>query len=154
VYQPDTEEWTYTGRLRRRTFSHSSILLNDGTVLLIGGFGAGAGPYSVEMYDPEVDTWSKMDTGMNDGRSLHTATVLPDGRVLVVGGSNEDGNMDTTEVYDPSTGLWTPAGIMAARRAVHTATLLRDGRVLIVGGGVDVVEVFHPASGTWASSDQ
>ena len=108
----------------------------------------------MEIYNSSNDTWSKMESTLNDGRSLHSATMLKDGRVLVVGGSNARGNMATTELYDPSTGIWTPAGVLDAGRAVHTATLLKDGRVLIVGGGVDVVETFDPYSGTWVSSNK
>lgn len=46
---------------------------SDGTVIA-----------SVEIYDPEADTWTATGS-LNVARAGHTATLLPNGRVFVTG---------------------------------------------------------------------
>src|SRR5437870_13920074 len=76
-------EWEYTGNLKTARFHHTSTLLPDGRVLVVGGKDRSA-LASAELYDPATGTWS--DTGsLNTARDSHTATLLPNGMVLVAG---------------------------------------------------------------------
>ena len=124
---------------------HSSTLLQDGRVLIIGGGnGSLTSPVATqitEIYHP----WTKnfdytrtplgAVTRLNTMRVLHTATLLQDGRVLIAGGVDSQGNVvKTAEVFDPATGLFTYVSSLLNARATHTASLLPDGRVLIAGG--------------------
>ena len=144
---------------------HCAVLLNDGRVLVAGGYTLSSGSTSVsatsEIYDPATGTWSATGA-LGQRRYRHACTRLADGRVLAVGGLY---NMNTSELYsfelyNPATGTWTAGSTsMSGTRRSHSAILLNDGRVAVLGGqgwnGVtDVstsVQLFDPATSTWSS---
>lgn len=145
-------------------YGHTSTLLQDGSVLLAGGFindiwddyygstsNNGAG-----LYDSSTGAWSGT-RNMNANRGDHTATLLADGKVLIAGGADTDPTgtgLASAELYDPSTGTFTLTGSMSVGRFLHTATLLQNGEVLIVGGALTstsepyaTAEIYDPATG-------
>jgi len=151
--------WVFTGSLNVARYGHTATLLQDGRVLVVGGYGyASARLDSAELYDPVAGTWS-LTGNMHFPRVNHTATLLPDGRVLVAGGDTSSnppnfGLTDTAEIYDPATGVWSMTGSMSTGRAWVAATRLQDGRVLIAGGwGSDgslaSAELYDPGTGAW-----
>ena len=81
MYDPATGEWSATGSMAEGRAVHTATLLDDGTVLVIGG---GSTLATAEIYDPATGTWSAAGN-LGEGRVLHTATLLGDGRVLVTG---------------------------------------------------------------------
>lgn len=143
-----------TGTLGETRSGHTTTLLNNGKVLLVGGTGKRDTLPGAELYDPTRGTWSRTND-MTIPRSLHTATLLRNGKVLVAGGSNPAGILSSAELYDPATGTWTMAGTLQDARSGHTATLLPDGKVLVVGGQkgqaglLGSAELYDPATGTW-----
>lgn len=152
------------GNLTTEREAHTATLLNNGKVLIAGGYAVLAGyPVwsSAELYDPASHTFSA--TGdMTTPRYGHTATLLPDGRVLITGGASSI-NFDissypsqaSAELYDPSSGTFTAAGSMTVARISHSATLLNNGEVLIVGG-VDAqgqtTELYDPVKGAFSAT--
>jgi N-acetylneuraminic acid mutarotase len=152
--------WTTTGSMGRGHSGHSATLLQNGKVLVAGGFFADA-LSSAEIYDPTTGYWS--DTGnLITGRTGHTATLLTNGKVLIVGGTATAGPpapFASAEIYDPATGLWSTTGSMATARIEHTATLLPSGKVLVAGGysGTTLstfasAEIYDPATGSWSAA--
>src|SRR5438552_3749657 len=82
-------EWEYTGSLNTARFHHTSTLLPDGRVLVVGGEYRSTPLASSELYDPASGTWSATGS-LNTARDSHTATHLPNGKVLVAGGRETD----------------------------------------------------------------
>src|SRR3990172_7090340 len=134
--------WMAAGGLATARYGHTATLLNNGMVLVAGGFG---GPVvgapvlltSAELYDPATNTWSSAGS-LAHARCGHTATLLNNGMVLVVGGSGSNNSFSllaSAELYNPATNTWSPAGSLATARYYHTATLLNNGMVLVAGGG-------------------
>jgi hypothetical protein len=80
----------------RRAY-HTATLLPHGHVLLAGGY-VESSSSSVELYDPETNAFSTMDS-MITPRYDHTATRLPDGRILVTGGYNGSSTIDLAELF-------------------------------------------------------
>jgi hypothetical protein len=75
--------------MRSPRLGDTVTLLNNGTVLAVGGFDsllAGSlALVSAEVYYPDAETW-RFTATLNDGRAFHTATRLNNGKVLVAGG--------------------------------------------------------------------
>uniref|UniRef100_UPI00389AA24F kelch repeat-containing protein n=1 Tax=Pyxidicoccus xibeiensis TaxID=2906759 RepID=UPI00389AA24F len=65
----------------------TATLLDNGKVLVSGGWRAGTYLTSAEVYDPASGTWSST-APMASARRQHTATLLPNGKVLVEGGGD------------------------------------------------------------------
>ena len=136
-----------TGSMTVPRAGHVSVILNDGSVLIVGGDRCGKGPASyqctsAEIYNPRSGTFRRTGS-LNCARAGETATLLRDGTVLVAGGgvrrdgtacptmNNEDPAPD--EIYDPVTGRFRllPFGLGVSGQ---TATLLVDGTVLLADG--------------------
>jgi hypothetical protein len=114
---PRTEGWQLAASLQTPRAGHTATLLNDGRILIVGGFktiaASGTNPAGVgyatscEVYDPVSNTFTKTSDpalGGNAGDMLVGITVSGTNYALPVA------------------------------RTYHTATLLDDGRVLVAGG--------------------
>ena len=121
-------------------------MLNDGTVLLIGGRSSNNTVLaSAEIYNPVTGKFT--GTGnLNVIRYKHAAVLLQDGNVLVIGGSNEDdwrGKYRSAEIYDANTGKFTRiADLNGERFKLADAAVLLDNGNVLVGGGNRQVEIF------------
>jgi hypothetical protein len=128
------------GTMHEMRASHTATVLQDGLVLIAGGFKKGPDGQSqiysrtAELFDPKTRSFSKT-RDMSIGRAGHTATLLSDGRVLIAGGFGDKGMTESAEVYDPTTKTFVLVGPMSSARGGFTATLLQNGDVLVAGGG-------------------
>ena len=153
IYNPKSGQFTTTGKLVSAHFGHTATLLQDGRVLIAGGYGSIS-----EIYDPETGTFT--ETGqLSTTRVGAAATLLPNGKVLISAGRGGDKPVNSADLYDPATGAFTATGTLIYARANHTSTLLADGKVLIAGGfsssgsqgtvAMNKVEIYDPASDTF-----
>ena len=166
VYDVGLGAFAPAGALTAARYAHTATLLQNGKVLVAGGFGDTSDCQDVgvqaqntaELYDPATSSFNKTGN-MGLPRGGHTATLLMNGKVLVAGGGDQGGGgtgSASAELYDPSTGAFTQTGSMAVARFRHTATLLQNGKVLIVGGiplnsanPTSTAEVYDPATGSF-----
>jgi hypothetical protein len=134
LFNPATGTFTATGAMTEFRYDHAAALLNNGQVLLTGGFN-GSPVQDAELFDPTTGSFSRTGS-MGTARADHTATLLNDGNVLVAGGFSYSppGSFSSAEVFDPTTNEFTPTGPMGAPRFAHTATTLDNGPVLVTGG--------------------
>lgn len=118
---------------------HHAVLLQDGKVLILGGYtekpNIGAVPtLEAEIYNPKTEQFSPVGK-MHFFHEGGTVTLLNDGRVLVVGGSDHNQYISPkVEIYEPALHKFIIAHSMVIPRLRHAATLLPDGKVLITGG--------------------
>lgn len=147
-------------------YSHTATLLNNGKVLVAGGFDSSTSTVlnTAELFGPAAGSAVVATGPLATGRYLHSATLLNDGRVLVVGGIDPAGNpLASAELYYPfasgviAAGTWAPTGSLATARFGHTATLMPGGKVLVMGGrnaidpNLSSAELYDPA-GTWSGT--
>lgn len=153
-----------TGRMSVARAALTATTLNNGQVLVVGGFDEAKTLSSAELYNPNTRTFSP--TGrMKEARANFTATLLTDGTVLVAGGAAHIGKhhdarhaLTSAEIYDPATGAFSSVGPMTSARYFHTATLLTDGKVLIAGGfdntrqPLDSADLYDPRTRCFSAS--
>lgn len=146
-----TSQSRFAGKLSGPRISHTATLLDDGRVLLAGGWGATDVLATAELYDPNSESIVAI-VPMIGPRAAHSATLLADGRVLLAGGSDDHQPLATAELFDPATNTFAAVSPMTERREAHAAAQLGDGRVLVVGGSSDrgsvlaSAETFDPAT--------
>jgi hypothetical protein len=151
IFDPATRKFSPTGDMTYTRAGHTATLLNNGMVLLAGGFAEIGHLSSAELIDPTHGRFITIGS-MSMRRGGCTATLLADGRVLICGGGNREATA-STEIFDPATGRFAPGGSMTAPRLAHTATRLPGGTVLIIGGSssrediLTSAEIFDPATG-------
>lgn len=146
-----------TRRMSAQRASHTATLLNNGKVLITGGFvGEENSLASAELFDPTSNVFSAAEN-MREKRSSHTATLLPSGKILIAGGFN--GNyLDSAEIYDPTTGNFISTPKMTTARSNHVAVLLNNDKVLLAGGVgagwtfLAGAEIYDPASNTFTAT--
>ena len=138
-----------TGLMNEPRRNHAAVALNNGTVLVTGGYPSTGG--TAEIYDPSVGTWRYTSHPMRQPREAHSMAKLADGRVLVVGGSapGSGPSLQSAEVFDPVTEQFTAVQTPRYAHGVRQpAILLNDGRVLVVGGDLGS-ETYDPAHDIW-----
>lgn len=86
--------------MRDSRFCHTVSLLQNGTVLVVGGFTRGVYLQSVELYNPLTGVWTVTEN-MSNGRSYHAASLLQNGAVLITGGYNGSVFLNSVELYYP-----------------------------------------------------
>lgn len=129
-----------SGKAAMPRYLHSAVTLQDGRVLVTGGYAVneearrkGFFPPSagVQIFDPSNHTWQNA-APMAMPRARHASVLLPDGRVAVLGGFYNR-SLASVEIYEPRTNTWTKGKSLPQPMCDHTACLAQ-GRVVIAGG--------------------
>jgi hypothetical protein len=143
LYNPATGKWTLTGSMSVPRVSHDAVLLQNGQVLVAGGYNSSPGYLaSAELYNRATGTW-KATGSMTTGRASFLMVLLPNGQVLAAGG---DGFLTSAELYNPATGTWTATGSMTIGNDTNWGVLLQNGEVF------NLVELYNPSTGTWSTT--
>jgi len=153
IFDPTTNDCILPGfdRLLNKRYCHTSTLLNNGRVLLVGGYNRTDTYHEYcELYCPQPDTCLAA-TPIPVGRMQHTAHKLRDGRVLVIAGKNAmNGFTRDCKIYDPDSGTWTATGSMRQPRSGMTTAILDQERILASGNLYSMsTEIFDVINGTW-----
>jgi N-acetylneuraminic acid mutarotase len=162
AYNLSAGQWRSADALATRPIvgrDHAAEVIG-GELYLFGGLVEG-GPgalRSVQIYNPGANRW-RLGAQMPFAAGA-SATALINGQVYLAGGVGGDsGSTAQTARYDPVADRWTLLAAMPQAR--NHAAAASDGRKLFVFGGragsaeangFDTVQVYDPASDSWASS--
>ncbi|WP_143196149.1 kelch repeat-containing protein [Archangium sp. Cb G35] len=166
IRQVDTYTYPSTaqgecGSLAEPRAAHTATLLEDGRVLLAGGYRTGSDGMdstvsSAELFDPMTGTVTPVPA-LDSARAFHTATRLPGGKVLLAGGEVRTVEgvlpMRSARVLDVAQGTSTEVELAVAR-SHHAAAVDAGGRVLFVGGVGAGGEVVARAEGYDSATGQ
>ena len=187
AYDTVTDTWTRRADMPTPRNALSTAVV-DGKVYAIGGWGydrpeggwesidptmTGQDFSTVEVYDPETDTWATR-ADMPTPRSHMTVSALG-GKIYAIGGgarivAQRSGEQrPLLEVYDTGTNRWARAADLPTARSALSSSVV-DGRIYVMGGAsssgptssteellrtmriLSVVEVYDPASGRWTKA--
>ena len=137
IYNPQNGQWTLVeNRLSFSRTDHNSILLANGTVLIVGSaFTGSQGTEYSEVYNVGTKSFEKEARHQVLISKNNPLLLLDDGSVLVHTQGNYYSNTQAFQLYKPSTGSWTAMmntnffGNNAYR--IHK---LHDGSILVIGG--------------------
>ncbi len=100
IYDEATGVFSPTGSLNVPRAGQGSVLLNDGSALIVGGNDAADTFTTVEMFASSTQTFIGAGALLAK-RTYFTTTLLNDGTVLVVGGIGDTGILATAELFAP-----------------------------------------------------
>jgi len=160
VWDPSTELWSYVASSDRRVCQTEAVLLNNGKVLVSGGFYSTTYHWDARIYDPADDSWIASTNDMSRQRAFFPSIILSDGRVLLAGGYYLSGGTYTPacDTYDPATNSFTATGNLPEGRAQSALVVLADGQVFwaggYVGGGFSRASaaIWNPSTGLWTAT--
>jgi len=181
IFDPSTKTWSSGGALIVARQNHTATLLEDSTILIVGGYSVtGDAPTidttgdsiitypggnnflaSCEIYNPATHS-SRLVAHLIQGRDEHSATLLKTGEVLVEGGrvGGADGTyFNECEIYNPVNNTWRVIDPMAQPRIIGCLTTFSDGTTLASGGRnspnscAPGSEILDPSTLTWSSTD-
>ncbi|MBN1766226.1 MAG: hypothetical protein JW860_13280 [Sedimentisphaerales bacterium] len=153
IYDHKQNAWRITKNpMNVGRFSHASIRLDSGKVLIVGGRGQnGSWLNSVEIFDPEAEMFILLGN-MRYARKNPCLNLLPDGRVLVTGCNQ------LTEIIEPAPQepqnyrIREAKGKSIYNHTDHATVTLGDGSVLLIGGRANLMERFDPETETFSLS--
>jgi len=148
LFDPATDEFSYTGAMAALKQGYTSLLLSDGRVIFTGGqqLGPKDPALTPESFDPETGKFETIES-LRGFTAYSTPTLLHDGKVLMVGGWGRD----PAVVYNPATGRTKVVGRTHRSGLNPVTVLLKNGKVLIFGDSSSA-ELYDPKTESFSSA--
>ncbi len=139
IYDYETDSYSNQGNFGASTAdardAHSSILLNNGNVLIAGGIGSSGGQENSFIYDVVNNVWSSA-IPFTGKRASSSIIKLESGNLLLIGGYDwmSFNFSNNIQMFDAETETWDSYLDMATNRALSSVAFLPDGKILLAGG--------------------
>jgi hypothetical protein len=152
VYDPSTGMFSQTGTMGLAAISMFPVILDDGSVLFIGGWNSvtpqtaselpgwsytGSGTAAVERYYPASGVFRSTGS-LGEDRLFGCNVRLPSGDVLAIAGAQGPTMTmieHNVERYDPTGGLWSTVASFTGAPFCASAFALPNGQLLLTGTG-------------------
>jgi PKD repeat protein len=150
-----TQQTAHAGWSARH--SHTSVVMPDGSIVLMGGYDGA--PY---FYSSRNDVWRSTDNGTTwtqqtayagwTAREGHSSVVMPDGSIVLMGGWDGYSWRVLNDVWRSSDNgaTWTLMTASAgwSARMIHSSVAMPDGSIVLMGGDGSSM-----MNDTWRSTD-
>ncbi len=137
-----TAPWTLknTSAMWTARFAHSSVVLPDGSIIVMGGSNGGS--------NRKNDTWRSTDSGatwtlMNassgwTARMAHASVAMPDGSIVLMGGNTSSSLTNDTWRSIDKGATWTMVNSSPGwvPRVDHRTVVMADGSIVLMGGAI------------------
>ena len=152
-----SDPWALTnasaGWLERR--SHSSVVMPDGSIVLMGGWDGSSYMNDVCRSTDNGATWTQVTASAGwSERAHHSSVVMPDGSIVLIGGYIGIDNFKNDVWRSTDNGAtWTQMTASAGwtARCAHSSVVLPDGGIVLMGG-MDNVNSYKN-NDVWRSTD-
>ncbi len=150
IYDPNTDKWSIGAPMKISRDWHTATLLNDGRMLIAGGYNDSLEINNCEIYNPQNNTWVTASP-MIEKRHTHAAILLNNGNVFVSGGGILLPGSKSCEVFNVDENQWSSVADMWEYRSRHSIYYLAEiNKLLILGGDqlpptyADTWEIYDP----------
>lgn len=159
-YDPTTNAWAYIPDMISQRSDGAAAVGGDGCIYVFGGFTGTEILNTVEIYNPEQNTWS-MGPPMSVPRSGCQA-VSYEGHIFVMGGFDGNQRLSLVESLDTNSRggfrQWRTRNDMITQRSNFASTVI-DEKIMVSGGftgqGVtNEVELYSPTEDVWTLTTQ
>jgi len=119
-------------------FGHTSVVLSDGSIVLMGGLGSEGRLNDVWRSSDYGATWTRVDRSQSwTPRYVHCSVAMPDDSIILMGGSDASGSFANDVWRSADRGsTWTEIMASAAwsGRQHQSCAVLDDSRIVLMGG--------------------
>nr|VZI39104.1 unnamed protein product [Spirometra erinaceieuropaei] len=136
AYDPSSGHGQAVGSMKHRF--DSAIVMQNGSLYVIGGWDEHSRCRSVEVFNPMTATFASA-APMHFERSCHGAAAVGHDSIVVCGGENEAGPVRSCELLNTRLDKWIPIPDMRRGVQRHCVVALDDGRVFVIGGMTETV---------------
>lgn len=155
AYDIATNLWSNKAPLTVERSFHSSCVYG-GNIYVFGGFTEDGVPNvthtqslaTVEMYDPNTNTWIAKSSMAQNNWGMSCAIV--NDKIYVLGGANNEFGYD---IYDPLLDSWSAGGALNTSKRYGFAVSVVDDKLYVLGGytNSDVVEALDLYANSWTT---
>jgi hypothetical protein len=118
--------------------AHSSVVMQDGSIILTGGFDGFIEKNDVWRSTTSGTSWEPMSGSAQWAiRYSHSSVALTDGSIVVLGGEDRSGNARNDVWRSTDKGAsWTQETAIAgwSARDAHSSVVMQDGSIVLMGG--------------------
>ncbi|MFA5268253.1 MAG: kelch repeat-containing protein [Methanoregula sp.] len=145
---------------RSRT-DHSSVVMPDGSIMLMGGYGRYTGLVNNTWRSTDGgSTWAQVTSKARwTARYDHTSVVTTGGNIVLMGGRSDGSGINflRNDTWSASSNgiVWTPVNTSSGweARHGHSSVALPDGSILLMGGERSYGSVGEIYNDIWRSTD-
>ena len=142
-----TSGWSSKAAMMSPRGQHGAVYHPNGKIYVFGGYAGSAEMSSLEIYDPNTNSWTTGASMPLSNRGIASA-VDNNGNVYAIGGITSQSYR-----YNPSSNTWSQIATMPVQVWEASAVKGYDGRIYVFGGerGETQVQIYNPVNNTWSS---
>jgi len=156
IYDLESNSWTLVDSLPYNVRMHSSFVLENNKVIVIGGTSNGSSIDGVLEYDIEANSWTTK-TSMPKSLESLSAQKIDDTHIFVCGGwVFETGSVNSeTYLYDTENDSWETVAPMPLGLVNSVCEMISNNEILIAGGVTASFStssssyIYHIEENTW-----